>query len=549
MGVGLVVAIAALTSGLEDAQGEILNPLGSIGTDLSVTRPVVATTQDAQAGQGGQGGPGGFGLGAGPSDGIFIGERPGGGGAGGLSGEDQAALIAENQSVITDLSKLGESGDQFVHDYFLPADQLTFPEDDLAQVEQVEGVAYVAKGLTLLAVHQEGTVPEIVAEIETGGEEMEIVRDFSPPTEAERSQMRECFQRGQQHGSSGDFSVGGCVPQRLLSFRETITTPRRTIREALNPPETDIQSDPYVIAGVDTTNSEIGLVTESQVAEGKYFGRDEDETKDAILAASYASRKGLDIGSTIDLNGTIFEVVGLAQPPVGGQAADVYLPLTDLQELSNREGRANILLVRADDSSVVEEVSANIESTVTGASVTSAADLAGRISGSLVDASKLSDRLGAVLQVIGLAFVFIMGSLLTLSSIAKRVRELGTLKAIGWGQGLVVRQVVLESLVLALIGGIIGVAIGAGVAYGVAAYTPPLEVTAASVGSPAGSFFGLGDVGTEEVSATVDIVAPLDFNIMIMAIGLALLGGLIAGAIGALRAARLRPADALRNLG
>ena len=304
-----------------------------------------------------------------------------------------------------------------------------------------------------------------------------------------------------------------------------------------------------MIAAVDISNQDIGLITESQVADGEYFGKDESATKDVILAASYASRKGREIGSSIDLNGTMFVVVGIAQPPVGGRAADVYLPLTDLQELSDREGRANVLLVRVDDSSVVEEVSANIESSVTGASVTSAADLAGRISGSLVDASNLSDRLGTVLQIIGLAFVFIMGSLLTLSSIAKRVRELGTLKAIGWGQGLVVRQVVLESVVLAFIGGIIGVGIGAGVAYGVAAYTPPLEATAASVGSPGGSFFGLGDVGAEEISATVEIVAPLDFNIMIMAIGLALLGGLIAGAIGALRAARLRPADALRNLG
>ena len=179
VGVGLVVAIAALSSGLEDAQGEILSPLGSIGTDLSVTRPVVATTQDTQAGQGG--GRGGFGLGG------------GGRGNSGLTPEDQAALLDENQSVITDLSQLGESGETFVHDYFLPADQLTFPEEDLAQVEQIDGVAQVAKGLTLLAVHQEGTVPEIVAEIETGGEELEIARDFSPPTAAEQDQMRGLF--------------------------------------------------------------------------------------------------------------------------------------------------------------------------------------------------------------------------------------------------------------------------------------------------------------------------------------------------------------------
>jgi hypothetical protein len=58
------------------------------------------------------------------------------GGAQGLSREDQQALVAENQSVVTDLSKLGKPGDEFVHDFFLPATQLTFPA---AQAETIAG--------------------------------------------------------------------------------------------------------------------------------------------------------------------------------------------------------------------------------------------------------------------------------------------------------------------------------------------------------------------------------------------------------------------------
>ena len=33
-----------------------------------------------------------------------------------------------NQSVITDLSKLGKPGTHFVHDFFLPGTQLTFQQ-------------------------------------------------------------------------------------------------------------------------------------------------------------------------------------------------------------------------------------------------------------------------------------------------------------------------------------------------------------------------------------------------------------------------------------
>ena len=42
--------------------------------------------------------------------------------------------------------------------------------------------------------------------------------------------------------------------------------------------------------------------------------------------------------------------------------------------------------------------------------------------------------------------------------------------------------------------------------------------------------------------------APISVEILALGFGLALLGGLIAGAAGAFRAARLRPADALRSV-
>src|SRR5918994_5514731 len=80
VGVALVIVISALSRGLDDAQRTALDPLSSIGTDLTVTR--AAESED---------------------------ER-------GFGGD----LIQANSSVITDLSKLGKPGDHFVHDFFLP---------------------------------------------------------------------------------------------------------------------------------------------------------------------------------------------------------------------------------------------------------------------------------------------------------------------------------------------------------------------------------------------------------------------------------------------
>jgi putative ABC transport system permease protein len=326
-----------------------------------------------------------------------------------------------------------------------------------------------------------------------------------------------------------------------------VTTPQRTLRQILNPPQTDIQSATYTIAGVNPATPGLGLLTPAQVTQGAFLsGR--DGAHEAVLAEAYAQRKGLKPGTTLTLNDTTYTVVGLAQPPLGGQAADVYLSLEDLRALSNRSGRANVLLVRAEKAADVAALTAKIQAAFPGATVTSAKQLAEGISGSLVDAAKLANRLGRVLAAVVLIAAFLVAALLTLSSVNKRVRELGTLKAIGWRQALVVRQVVGESVVQGVLGGLLGAAAGVGAAALAARLVPALKASAAAA-STSGSFFGLGQVAAGPTSTTIPLSAPVHASVLLAGVGLAVLGGLLAGGAGALRAARLRPADALRELG
>ena len=87
-----------------------------------------------------------------------------------------------------------------------------------------------------------------------------------------------------------------------------------------------------------------------------------------------------------------------------------------------------------------------IETALPQAQVASSKDVADTISGSLVDASNLSHDLGLALSVVAAVAAFLLAALLALSSVGKRVRELGTLKALGWTQRMVVRQIAGESL-------------------------------------------------------------------------------------------------------
>jgi putative ABC transport system permease protein len=532
IGVALVIAIASLSDGLDRAQHKTLDPLAGIGTDITVT---LTPQQDQSTGF------------AGP-----------GGGRGG-----NRDLVQANQSVITDLSQLGKPGKHFVHDFFLPGSQLTFKQSATSQITKIDGVAQVAAGLTLLAQHQEGVVPKIVAKLKTGGQTFDIQRNLPRPTAAQFQKMQACIDKlraksggtGSGGTNGGGFGGGGsnggpgragfqkCLPASLQRFRTQFTTPEQTLRQVLDPPQTNITTTAYTIGGVDQTSPHMGVVTDSQVTKGRFLAP--AGGKEALVSGSYAAKHSLKVGSKLDLNGTSFAVVGIVSPPLGGQSADVYLPLKRLQTLAKQTGLANVVLVRASDSASVAKVQKAIQQALPQAQVASSKQVADQISGSLVDAANLSHSLGFVLAIVAAAAAFLLAALATLSSVGKRVRELGTLKALGWTQGMVVRQVAGESLATGVVGGALGIVLGVVAALAIDAFGPTL--TASSSTAAADNLLGLGSAAARTATSTVSLDAPLAASVLLLGFGLALLGGLIAGTAGALRAARLRPADALRQ--
>ena len=530
LGVALVIVISSLSNGLNKAQRQTLDPLAGIGTDLTVT---LQPQQDTG---------GGFG--------------PGGGGG-------NRDLIQSNLTVVTDLSKLGKAGTHFVHDFFLPGTQLTFKQSASKQISAIAGVGQVTQGLTLLAEHQEGVVPKIVAKLTTQRRTFQIERNIPRPTAAQFQKMQACLQKLNPQGSGGGgfvnpgggggggFGGGGganraafakCLPANLRRLRTQFTTPSQTLRQVLNPPQTNIKTTAYTIGGVDQTHPEMGVVTTAQVTKGRFLAP--AGGREALVSTAYAAKHGLKLNSKLDLNGTVFTVVGLVSPPLGGQSADVYLPLKQLQSLAHQTGLANVVLVRAKNSSDVGRVKQAIETALPQAQVASSKDVADKISGSLVDASNLSHDLGFALSAIAAIAAFLLAALLALSSVGKRVRELGTLKALGWTQRMVVRQIAGESLVQGILGGILGIVLGVGTALLIGAFGPALSASSTT----GGNLLGLGAATARTATSSVSLDAPIGVGILAIGFGLAVLGGLIAGTAGALRAARLRPADALRQV-
>jgi ABC-type antimicrobial peptide transport system permease subunit len=568
-GVGLVMGIIGVSAGLSAAQNQALSPLSSVGTDIIVTRTVGATTAAAASpspspAPGATRGGGGF-FGPGAGGGGF------GGGGGGVSpsvsqlnATDQAALLSANSSVLTDLAKLGPAGTAFVHDFFVPGTLITFPQVAVQDVASVPGVQSAVPGLSLQAIHESGTVPQITDTVTTGGQTITSVQRPAPLTAAEQKSVSACIQATggftrpspgatpNPGGGGGGRGFGGafqkCLPARFQQYEAKVVVPTQTITRILNPPTTNTQTKSYTAAAVDPANTTTGLITSAQVVSGSWFTS--TPADEVLVNTAYASTNNIKAGQTLTINGTVYTVRGLVAPTLTGNVSDTYFDLTTLQSLSTNPARVNEVLVKVSKASDVNAVAAAIKAKLPGAQVLTAKSLANQVTGSLANAQTIAANLGGAMAVIILLAAFLIAALLTTSSVSKRVREIGTLRAIGWRKGRVVRQIMAETIGIGIVGAVIGVLAGLGVAEAVNLFGPTLTSTTSGLSVGASTASGLfHQATTASTSQSLHLQAVITITTVLLGVGFALLGGLVAGALGGWRAARLSPALALRDLG
>ncbi|MEV7685294.1 ABC transporter permease [Streptomyces bungoensis] len=308
--------------------------------------------------------------------------------------------------------------------------------------------------------------------------------------------------------------------------------------------------DSYSVAGVDVAHQSLGPLATTRITSGRTFTKAQTNAKAAVVSASYAKQKKYKVGSTFTISGTTYTVIGIATPDSGESTTDVYLPLQQAQSLGDAKNKVTTIYVKATDSQRIAPVKKTIQSNISGTTVTTSADLASTVSGSLSTASDLASSVGKWLSVAVLAAAFLVAALLTSSAVSRRVREFGTLKALGWPSRRVTRQVVGESMVNGLIGGVLGIALGLAAAYAVTAVSPTLTAQLGGTGGTGGPGGGPGGPGRQTAGNTLEIAlsAPVSATTIALAVGLAVAGGLIAGAMGGWRASRMRPADALRSV-
>ena len=495
---------------------------------------------------------------------------------------DEAALANNNSSVITDLSKLGPPGTQFTYDFFVTGTLITFPQSAVADVAKIKGVQAAVPALSLQALHESGTVPTITDTITTGGQTITKTETPPPLTAAQEDAVRACLQASGAFGSTATtapgapattaptgtggtrtFGGGGgfggaafgaaftkCLPASYQQYITQVVVPEQTVTRVLNPPTTNTETKSYTVAGVDPKNSSSGLITKAQLVSGTWFTS--TPADEILVSTAYASTNGIKVGQTLTIDKTNYKVVGLVNPTLTGDVSDIYFDLATLQSNATQANRINEVLVKVGKSADVNTVAAAIKKELPGATVLTSKQLAGQVTGSLSNAKKLASDLGVALGFIILAAALLIAALLTLSSIAKRVREIGTLRAIGWSRGRVVGQIMTEMLGIGIIGAALGVLVGLGVCLAVNTFGPTLAYSTTGVAVGSSSASGLVHAtaaAASSVGKTVKLHTSISALTVIGAAVIAILGGLVAGLAGAWRASRLSPVSALRDLG
>ncbi len=576
MGVGLVMGIVGVSNGLSNAQGQVLSPLSSVGTSVLVERTVgVANTSASSTTTTTVPGFGGGGGGGGGRVGFFAGR-----GAAAANASDSTALDSNNSSVLTDLAKLGPPGTQFSNDFFVNGTLITFPQLAVSDVAEIKGVDSAVPALSLQALHETGTVPTITDKVTTGGQTLTQTFKLPPATAAQVAAVEACLEKSgvipTPAGGSGSLPSGStltlsptvvatligrevdafgaaftqCLPASLQQYVASVVVPQQTITKVLNPPTTNTSTSSYTVAGVDPTNSSSGLVTKAQLVSGTWFTA--APAHEILVSTAYASTNKIKVGQTWTINKTGYKVVGLVDPTLTGDTSDIYFDLATLQSASSQPARINEVLVKVNRSTDVNAVATAIKKELPGATILTSKQLVGQVNGSLLNAKKLASDLGVALGIIILIAALLIAALLTLSSIAKRVREIGTLRAIGWSRGRVVGQILAEMLGIGVVGAALGILIGLGVCLAVNTFGPTLTYSTAGVvvgSSSASNLLHATTAAAASVGKTVKLHTSISVLTVVAAAVIAILGALLAGLAGAWRAARLSPTTALRDLG
>ena len=315
------------------------------------------------------------------------------------------------------------------------------------------------------------------------------------------------------------------------------------------------------IMGVDLAQPSLGPVkVKDWLKEGRFPQKDGE----VVIEKHYAKFQHKKMGDTLEINGRPFSVVGLLEIKEGSQiaSANIYLPLQDAQGLLGAESSGvnpvrnssgasnpaveqrgtisngvNIVYLRLKNPSLLSQVKTSIGRQLNGVSVSSS-DSSLELMGGV---SKISDQFSFITSLIALGGAVFLIIKAMLSNLVERSREIGILKAVGWTEKDVQKQLMGEVFLQSLAGGVFGIMMGYFFSYLLGFLSIPVSTSWELNLLPA---FAKAEAATQNVRLPVSISAGL----AAISLALSLTAGGLASYVMGKRTARMKPVEILRQL-
>lgn len=238
--------------------------------------------------------------------------------------------------------------------------------------------------------------------------------------------------------------------------------------------------------------------------------------KQILLGKVTAKNFKKKIGDSFRINKIDFEVAGIYETGVSMEDGGGVITLDAAQRAFDKKKQVSYYALKLQDVRRTDEIKNKIEARWKKLMATRSGE-ASTQSESLELYRSFGWFLGIFAVLVGG-----LGMMITMfMSVLERTREIGVLRALGWGRRRVVLMIVGEALVLALIGGALGIVLGLGLIQ-LTQFVPAVETLLKGVLTP---------------------------QMFAQAMLIALVLGVVGGILPALGAARLQPVDAMRAEG
>lgn len=306
--------------------------------------------------------------------------------------------------------------------------------------------------------------------------------------------------------------VGMLMKTSILGFKNNAEI---GFAVGINPKDTDLFSDMQNFKIIEGRNLKEGdgfkaIVGYDNSADGKIW------------------KKGVEVGSTIKIDGADFKVVGILDKTGDPfNDAGVYVPKETLRKVLNVQNEESEIIAKTQNGFNPSDVADSIKrklrqergekegqetfSVQTSEQLmTTFMNIFGIVQAVLVGIAAISLIVGGI---------GIMNTMYT--SVLERTKEIGTMKAVGAKNSDILLIFLFESGLLGLVGGTIGILLGVGLGKSV-------------------EYIALSALGTDLLKASITlplIAGALAFSFLI---------GTLSGILPAMQAAKLKPADALR---